>query len=79
MSDTPYTTKREAEFFQLEYLIKIHDGKRYRRRWIKAGGVNEALETAMWMFPHHKGTVYALRRKEIIDTPVEFTKEFSTK
>lgn len=68
-------TKFASEHFRVEYLVKINDGKRFRRRWIQADNIAEAVQTAEWIFPHHTGTISVLKRKEIFTINIEATKE----
>ena len=70
-------TKFASEHFKVFYLVKINDGKRMRRRWIRADTVSEAAQIAEWMFPHHQGTIEIIKRKEVFIINIEVTKESS--
>lgn len=65
----------ESENFKVFYLVKINDGKRFRRRWIEAINLLEAAHIAECMFPNHIGTIEILKRKEVFTINIEETKE----
>lgn len=68
-------TKFTDEHFRVLYLVKIHDGKRFRRRWIQAINLLEAAHIAECMFPNHVGTIEIRKRKEVFTTNIEFERE----
>ena len=70
-------TKLTDEHFKVFYLVKINDGKRFRRRWIEAINLLEAAHIAECMFPNHIGTIEILKRKEVFTINIEVTKESS--